>query len=276
MLASDLASGADEVCVRVLINGSSDDSLAVARRARDAFPGRLEVADLPVNVGAPAARNWLLQAAVDDGAEWIAYLDDDVLVPADWLSGLAAGVRDFPDAGVWGCRAMDCVSPNLAQHADGYLLDRAEARKQDDTVTLREPGVQSLVPDFQNVRRLCASVTGCCHLFRTETLAAARGFDLRFSPSQFDDFDLDLRQLQSNRPAAYLGDVAVTHLRPDFLFMELSEAGKLQAENHHSLLEALHGPQLEQLVAIQSDVLARDLAARRERLADLLHKSAEF
>ncbi|MBG0789879.1 MAG: glycosyltransferase family 2 protein [Desulfovibrionaceae bacterium] len=266
VLASDLGPDVGDVRVRVLVNGSEDDSLAVAETARGRFAGDMDVVALPVNVGAPAARNWLLDAARREGADWIAYLDDDVLVPADWLRGLAAGTVDFPDAGVWGCRVADALSPSLTQHADGFLLDRDDAAGQGGAVALQEPGVECLIPDFLTCRRLCASVTGCCHLFRVDTLSANNGFDLGFSPSQFDDLDSDLRLLLGGRPAAYLGDVSVTHLRPANPFMHQSESLRLLGENHRALLEARHEGHLDRLLAIQAGIVNADLAARRARL----------
>lgn len=266
VLASDLGPEAGDVRIRVLINGSEDDSLAVAEAARDRFGDALDVVALPVNVGAPAARNWLLDMARRDGADWIAYLDDDVLVPRDWLRGLAAGTMDFPDAGVWGCRVMDAFSPSLAQHADGFLLGRADAARQGHAVVLQEPGMECLVPNLIASRRYCASVTGCCHLFRVETLMEGGGFDLQFSPSQFDDFDSDLRLLLRGKSAAYLGDVAVTHLRLANPFMEQSRASRIQGESHRSLIEARYGAQLERLIEFQAGVIERDLAAKRKRL----------
>lgn len=266
LLASDIGPETGDILVRVLINGSRDDSLAVAEAARERFDGTMDVVSLPVNVGAPAARNWLLEAAQRDGAEWIAFLDDDVLVPHDWLRGLAAGTMDFPDAGVWGCRVADAMSPSLTQHADGFLLSPEEARQQGQALVLQEPGTECLVPDRLKYRRYCASVTGCCHLFRVDTLVGSSGFDLQFSPSQFDDLDSDLRLLSNGQPAAYLGDVQITHLRLANSFIEQSEASRIQGENHRALLEARHGAHLHELERIQAAVIRKDLKFKRLRL----------
>ncbi len=44
-----------------LLNGCTDHSAAVVAKARERFPNNpVECIELPVNVGAPAARNWLL------------------------------------------------------------------------------------------------------------------------------------------------------------------------------------------------------------------------
>jgi hypothetical protein len=266
VLASDLGPDVAEVAVRVLVNGSTDGSLAVAEAARARFAGRLEVISLPVNVGAPAARNWLMDAAVRAGDRWIVYLDDDVLVPGDWLAGLAAGVRDFPEAGVWGCRVADVRSPGLTQHGDGYLLPPEEAARRGERLVLAEPCVEVFAEPLLRYRRYAASVTGCCHLFETASLAASGGFDLLFSPSQCDDLDLDLRRLGQGLPAACLGDVRITHLRESTHFLTLSEGAAAQSRMHRRQLDERHGPVLDALCATQRAVVRADLAARRERL----------
>lgn len=266
VLDSDLGPEVGEITVRVLVNGSRDESLAVAEGARDRFGGTVDVVALPVNVGAPAARNWLLDAALRDGARWIAYLDDDVLVPRDWLSGLAAGVRDFPEAGVWGCRVADVRSPSLTQHGDGFLLGPDDAARAGRKLMLQEPCAECLVPPLLGYRRYAGSVTGCCHLFEAESLAASSGFDLAYSPSQFDDLDLDLRRLAEGRPAAYLGDVAVTHLRESTHFLELSPGAMARSVAHRSFLERRHAPGLDRLLRVQSAFVRADLEARRSRL----------
>ena len=57
--------------------------------------------------------------------------------------------------------------------------------------TLLRPWLHT--PDWgaYGLTRPCATVTGCCHLFPTDVLAATGGFDLRFSPTQYDDLDHD-------------------------------------------------------------------------------------
>ncbi|WP_272700724.1 glycosyltransferase family A protein [Desulfovibrio sp. Fe33] len=266
VLASNLGPEVGDVTVRVLVNGSTDDSRAVAEAARDRFGGNMEIVVLPVNVGAPAARNWLLDAALREGARWIAFLDDDVLVPRDWLAGLAAGVKDFPEAGVWGCRVADVRSPSLVQHGDGFLLPQDEAARRGGRFSLQEPCVEVMAESLLGYRRYAASVTGCCHLFETDSLAGSGGFDLLFSPSQFDDLDLDLRRLRQGRLAAYLGDLRITHLRESTHFLKLSEGAAARSEMHRHLLEERHAPVWSELCAIQRAAVRADLTARRERL----------
>ncbi|BDQ35842.1 glycosyl transferase family 2 [Pseudodesulfovibrio nedwellii] len=266
VLASDLSKNVGDISVRVLVNGSQDESLEIVKAVQSRFDGELDIVDLPVNVGAPAARNWLIDAAGKDGAEWVVFLDDDVIVPHDWLLGLAAGTKEFPDAGVWGCRVHDAVSPCITQHADGFVLSREDAAKQDRRVVLHEPSTECLIPSQLSYRRYASSVTGCCHLFRVEELQKRKGFNLLFSPSQFDDLDMDLRMLCDGKPAAYLGDVDITHLRVSNHLQALSEAAERQSCNHRQLLEDRHESHLDFILTTQFTYLQADIATKRARL----------
>ncbi|BCS86905.1 glycosyltransferase family 2 protein [Pseudodesulfovibrio sediminis] len=268
VLASDLSDTVGDVRIRVLINGSEDDSLRVAEAAKERFNGHMDVVSLPVNIGAPAARNWLLDAARKDGAQWITYLDDDVLVPSDWLLGLASGTEEFPQAGVWGCRVMDATSPTLIQHGDGFLLGQEDAKSRGYAVVMQEPLTECAMPSQFGYRRHAASVTGCCHLFKVETLIRHRGFDLLYSPSQFDDLDLDLRLLRAGTPAAYLGDVAIRHLRVSDYVREPSQAAVRQGENHRAVLEGRHAEHLDILLRTQAAFVTADIDAKRTRLQE--------
>jgi len=268
VLASDLSSQVGNVTLRVLINGCEDDSLQVAEAAKDRFGGSMEVISLPVNVGAPAARNWLLDAARKDGADWIVYLDDDVLVPTDWLKGLAAGAAEFPEAGAWGCRVGDATSANITQHGDAYLLSKEDAQSQDRIIGVYAPSSECMIPLQLGYRRHCATVTGCCHMFKVDTLSENNGFDLIYSPSQYDDFDSDLRLLSSGKPVVYLGDVGITHLRVSPRIAHPSAGAAMQSDNHLAMLEARHGEQLESLLKVQSAYVKADLKMKRKRLQD--------
>lgn len=63
-----------------------------------------------------------------------------------------------------------------------------------------------------NYLRPCASVTGCCHLFRSDNLQK-KPFALSLSPSQYDDLEHDLRALREGRLACYTGFCAGLHAK---------------------------------------------------------------
>lgn len=77
--------------------------------------------------------------------------------------------------------------------------------------------VTTLPPDCPdrgqwNYLRPCASVTGCCHLFRSDNLQK-NPFALTLSPSQYDDLEHDLRALREGQLACYTGFCAGLHAK---------------------------------------------------------------
>ncbi|GFK93055.1 N-acetylglucosaminyl-diphospho-decaprenol L-rhamnosyltransferase [Fundidesulfovibrio magnetotacticus] len=210
-LQSLLASRLHGATVVVLDNGSTDDTPQVLRAWTERAGGqRLETVRLPVNVGAPVARNWLASLETARAAEWIVYLDDDVSLPEDWLERLGAAASLYPDAGVWGARVREYARPSHVQSADVFLLPPDE---EGGAFSLSSCHHEALDRGHLRAVRPCATVTGCCHLFRAATLQALGGFDLRFSPSQYDDLDHDIRLLLSGKAPVCQGHLAVGHFK---------------------------------------------------------------
>ncbi|WP_230404759.1 glycosyltransferase [Nitratidesulfovibrio sp. HK-II] len=244
----------DMARIALLDNGSTDGTGDVVRAWADRFGAdRCTAVHLPVNVGAAAARNWLMRLPEVAVCDFAAYLDDDAAVPPDWLRRLAGAVRRQPDASAWGGRTLDWHAPYVVQSADLHLTAHFRAPEgtpadlapfADDTPPTPDgetghPRPDALSPDvaFSPARahalpfsvsdlhaqvtdmgrfdylRPCISVTGCCHLFRTAELLAAGGFALPLSPSQYDDLEHDLRQARAGRMACYTGFLPVRHMK---------------------------------------------------------------
>lgn len=223
-LASLFASRIEGCTVFALNNGSTDATARVLADWAGRFgPQRLVRIDLPVNVGAPAARNWLLRLPEVAAFDFCAFLDDDILLPEDWLLRLGACLRHHPGAGVVGCKVVDHSQPARLQCVDLHLTVPDGTEDQNP-----EPNLDRLAPNpfrFSNLHnqsldcglfsyaRPCASVIGCCHLFCTETLLASGYFAISLSPSQGDDVEHDLRLAAAGRFAAYTGHLTVAHKR---------------------------------------------------------------
>lgn len=196
----------------VLDNGSSDATAAVLAAWTERLGSALVPVSLPVNIGAPAARNWLLALPAVARADFTAFLDDDALVPPDWLGRFGAAVAAYPGAGVYGCLVRGTGAPAFVQSADAHLWPTP---RPDGTLgrgfELLRPWLAT--PDWgqYGLLRPCASVTGCCHLFSAAALRASGGFDIRFSPSQYDDLDHDLRLLEGGLAPVYTGHLHVLH-----------------------------------------------------------------
>ncbi|QGY38729.1 glycosyltransferase [Pseudodesulfovibrio cashew] len=204
--------------IYALDNGSTDRTPEVLDQALERFGGeRLHVETLPVNVGAPAARNWLLALPGVRESKWAAFLDDDVILPEDWLLHLLGAAATREDAGAVGCRITAAAPPYGLQSADYNLIPGPPPAT--------EPGhLPNRVPVFDNCAgttddgmftytRTCLSVSGCCHLVNLRAVEKVGGFDLRYTPSQFDDLDRDLRSALAGMPALYAGGLAVRHIQ---------------------------------------------------------------
>jgi GT2 family glycosyltransferase len=268
-LDSLLATELGEARIRVLDNGSSDDTLSRLESFRQRLgPERFGVVELPVNVGAAAARNWLMKLPEAAKFDYIVYMDDDVRLPVDWLGKLGACAEAYPEAGVWGCRVVDEGNPAVLQSVDIALKDPDPSTEEDSRrFKISDLHHQNLDFGQFSYTRPCATVTGCCHMFRFSRLEEAGGFDLRFSPSQYDDIDHDIRMCLAGRPPAYQGHLLVKHRKRTgkSSHQDSGELGNALA-NMHKLQRKYSD---EEIRAVQETVLKarqEDLAAKAEAL----------
>jgi len=240
--------------VVVLNNGTTDCSPdELEARARAAAP---ELAPhwvhLPVNVGAPAARNWLLSLPEVRAARYVAFLDDDVLLPHDWLGRYLETLGRFNAAGV----GPKCVNrtPRTLQYAFRRFQEVGEAKIR---FTPNAPNLMDL-GQF-DAARPSLTVMGCCHLLDRERLDRLRvpGFDVRFSPSQVDDIEHDLQIWKAGGSVVYDGAVEVVHLQDTGRARTRAAIG--QAYANHAKME--HKFALDELEAMD----------RAEREADDAH-----
>ena len=205
----------------VLDNGSNDATPAMLAGWEQRFAPRLEVVRLPCNIGAPAARNWLLSMPRMQEYDWIVFLDDDIELPPDWLRHFGAALAACPGRNVFGCRVVDHDRRHMLQCADFHLLPGDSPDKKPDSLPdfVQRFSIATLhvhaAQDFGQFTYLrpCVSVTGCCHLFRRASLFETGLFDLRYSPSQFDDFEHDLRHAMRGDLPVYQGYLRIPHAR---------------------------------------------------------------
>jgi len=209
-----------DALVCVLDNGSSDGTPAMLRAWKERFGERMLLVTLPCNIGAPPARNWLLSLPETRACSWVAFLDDDAIVPPDWLRYFGQAMRAFPSGTVYGCRVVDHKHPLSMQSVDLHLEAGANAGGPGSLEPAHErrffvSDLHYQVPDFGQFSyiRPCVSVTGCCHLFRRAALDAAGHFDLRFAPTQYDDLEHDIRQALRGELPVYQGHLRAAHMQ---------------------------------------------------------------
>lgn len=193
--------------ILILDNHSSDGTPGLLRSVAGLFPrNHTRVITLPTNIGAPAARNWLMNQPEVQASEYTAYLDDDVSLPVDWLQKLLPLLKSSPQADVAGVKVINPGKLKTIQYAY-RVIDRVEPMK------IWFSDKHDLEPDLGqfDLLRKPAIVMGCCHLYRTKRLREVGEFDIRFSPSQMDDMDHNIRSWLKGGQVLYHGFVSVTH-----------------------------------------------------------------
>ena len=260
--------------VYVLDNGSTDHTPEILKARQKREGKRLSIVTLPVNIGAPSARNWLLHLPEVSGSDWCAYLDDDVELPQDWLLKLGAAADTYPRAGVWGCKVCEFFTPQVMQNADLHILwehgQEPNPNNPETAPVFTTSNLHLQVLDFGqfDYLRPCASVTGCCHLFQTRTLLESGDFSLHLSPSQYDDLEHDLRLGLMRKGAVYQGHLRVKHMKKTGKtgLTERQDYGNAMANKHK--VRAMHPPdEIEKIMSWERETLAGDLAAKVKLVA---------
>lgn len=191
----------------VLNNGSSDGTEQLLSGLVPALFREYKIVNLPVNIGAAAARNWLFADPENREADYLAYFDDDIEVAPDWLTRLLETLERHPRAGVVGAKIINATGPKVVQHSGGVLT---QAEEWINNVVLF-----SNVPDqgqFDNISER-DYVMGCANLYRRSAMDEVGMFDIQFSPTQFDDVDHHLRLRLKGWQVLFNGHVEVRHHR---------------------------------------------------------------
>lgn len=268
-LDSLMASHIGPAKVTLLNNGSTaftpgelrqGTETVLARHGRRLGQG-VDLVELPVNIGAPAARNWLWSLPASQEAEFVAYLDDDVFLPPDWLPRYVAALDADPDLCVVGPKGVNPGALPTIQYVYRYFQEVGDGH-------IRFTSNAPLIMDLGqfDYARPCLSVMGCCHCFhrpRVEALGVP-GFDVRFTPSQVDDLEHDIQVWKRGGAALYDGRVTVVHRQDAGRAATMSEAAWGHVWGNHRKMEYKH-PVLD-LERVNGLTTGADLAAWRAAL----------
>ena len=187
---------ADRIQVYIADNASTDGTSDYLGELAATYPFRLHPIRLPVNTGCPAG----LDAAIVAGSgQLVARLDDDIILPPDWLKIM---VKDLAQRPFSGCVAAKTINDD-DRHAVQWGCPHCYP------VGFNHPDE----PDSGHVDYLArvSNIHGCCILYRRDSFQRCGPIDIRYSPSQHDDLDHNIALIHGGYEVLYDGRVAVVH-----------------------------------------------------------------
>jgi GT2 family glycosyltransferase len=187
--------------IRVVDNGSDDDTVAIAQR-HAAADTRLRFVANPDNPGFAMACN---QGARDSDASWLAFVNPDCLVEPDSLQRLRAHGSQLDGNALLGVDLVD---------EDGVRDAAARRRDPDFTAMLRSPAAAQLgvrVNETQSLQQVDV-ISGALMLLPRILFDRVGGFDTAYR-LHAEDLDLCRRVRMTGAAVVVANDVRVLHLR---------------------------------------------------------------
>ena len=194
--------GAEDVAqIRVVDNGSLDDTLAIAQRhaLADARVRFIANADNP---GFAAANN---QGVADSDAPWLAFVNPDLMVQPATLSTLVAR----------GQALGDCVLGAVQVDVDGVADPAVRRRDPDFAAMLRNPrsGMQLALPAEPQARlQVVPALSGALLVMPRALFNRLGGWDAGYR-LHAEDLDLCRRARLAGATVAIANDLSVVHER---------------------------------------------------------------
>lgn len=233
----------------LLDNGSTDGTAEYLRELDPAsFPFPVERVYLPVHVGAMASLNWLLKLT---SARLTAKLDEDLVVSPGWLEPLVDDLREHPYAGLVGPKVVYHDRPAWVQSADARWWPSFEDHRQTE-----DAGQFDYLAWSNHVR-------GCCNVFRRRPFELGATFDLRYTPTQYEDVDQNLALRALGYDILYDGRVSVEH--HSRFETTLSDLAVGNAEGNRLKLEKKWGVDAFEVLEKALDRKGRKIAAGAAR-----------
>jgi GT2 family glycosyltransferase len=187
--------------IRVVDNGSDDDTVAVVQR-HAAADARLHFVANPDNPGFAIACN---QGARDSDAPWLAFVNPDCLVEPDSLQRLRAHGSQLDGNALLGVDLVD---------EDGVRDAAARRRDPDFATMLRSPPAAQLgvrVNETQSLQQVDV-ISGALMLLPRILFDRVGGFDTAYR-LHAEDLDLCRRVRMTGAAVVVANDVCVLHLR---------------------------------------------------------------
>jgi hypothetical protein len=113
--------------------------------------------------------------------------------------------------------------------------------------------------------RPCVTAIGCCHLLTRTAMDEGGAFDIRFSPSQSDDVDHDMRACLAGRMPIYNGHLRVLHKRSTGYHKTSNRRGWASAVGNWYKLQASYSEEeARRICELDQKTMWEDLLQRLE------------
>lgn len=189
---------AQEVKVQLTVadNASTDGTAALLRRD---FPAAAHLV-LPSNLGYARANNAAIRQALDSSADFVALINNDVVLAPDWLSRLLRAAAAQPRAGLFTGTLLFQGEPTV--NSTGLEIDGVgRARDRDFRLPLA---------DLSRQDGPVAGVSGGAALLRAAMLREVGLFDPAYF-AYYEDVDLSLRAARAGWGAWYVRGALARH-----------------------------------------------------------------
>jgi GT2 family glycosyltransferase len=184
----------ENIEIVVVDNASQDQSVEVVQTSA---PGAVLLRENR-NLGFAGGVNAGIRSS---RGEWIAVLNNDTEVAADWLAECANAIQNHPEASYFACKILDFSDRTRIYSAGDCFLRMG--------IGYRRGQEQKDRPDFSMESEIF-SASGCAAVYRKQVLEETGGFDERFF-AYLEDVDLGLRLQAAGNRGYYIPGAIVYH-----------------------------------------------------------------
>ena len=186
----------DRVSVYITDNGSNDGTVEYLKCLEKGYKFKVHPEFLPINSGVSYGLNL---AIIKGTGKLVARLDDDIILPPNWLVDLVKVILKRPYCGMTCPKILNDNSYHSIQSAD-YVIYPSHTAHENEV----DEGQVDYYSKSSNLR-------GCCNLYRRDVFENCGLFDIRFNPSQYDDLDHHIAVLSRGYEIIYNGYVNIIH-----------------------------------------------------------------
>ncbi len=186
----------DKINVYITDNGSNDGTVNYLKFLSTKFIFKVHTEFLSVNSGVAYGLNI---AVIKGKGELVARIDDDVILTPGWLVNLVKVLLKRPYCGMTGPKVLNDNSIKSIQCADFVIFPSYSTHENEE-----DQGQADYISKASHLR-------GCCNLYRRDVFNNCGLFDIRFSPSQFEDPDHQVAIQAKGYEIIYNGHVSIIH-----------------------------------------------------------------